>query len=265
MPGVFRVGVAQVRRFHGYVEGIDWLRGLVRGLSVDLIVLPENWVGTRVLSRVEFDEYVGLLREVSGEVGALIIGGSVYVDFGNKVVSVCPMVGGDGLVNYSEKIMPSRATGERGRVSNGERLGVVELGGWKVGCVICVDVMYPEITRALALNYVDIIANPGSISVDRVGLWRSLGLVRAFENSAYFVASLGTGYKYPDGRDVLGGSFIASPNGEYVLTVDLGVEGLFSAALNHQDLDYARARRGYLDDLASNYFRNVRVVVTKYK
>jgi len=115
------------------------------------------------------------------------------------------------------------------------------------------------------LNYVDIIANPGSISVDRVQLWRSLGLVRAFENSAYFVASLGTGYKYPDGRDVLGGSFIASPNGEYVLTVDLGVEGLFNAALNRQDIDYARARRGYLDDLASNYFRNVRVIVTKYE
>ena len=27
---VFKVGVAQVRRFSGYVEGIDWLRGLVR-------------------------------------------------------------------------------------------------------------------------------------------------------------------------------------------------------------------------------------------
>jgi predicted amidohydrolase len=262
---VFKVGVAQVRRFSGYVEGIDWLRGLVRGLSVDLVVLPENWVGTRVLSRVEFDEYIGLLREVSSEVSALIIGGSVYVDFGNRVVSACPIVGGDGLVNYSEKIMPSKATHERGRVGNGKRLGVVELGGWRVGCVICVDAMYPEITRALALNYVDIIANPGSISVDRVQLWRSLGLVRAFENSAYFIASLGTGYKYPDGRDVLGGSFIASPNGEYILTVDLGVEGLFNAALNRQDIDYARARRGYLDDLASNYFRNVRVIVTKYE
>jgi len=261
--GVFRVSVAQVRRFSDYFDGIDWLRRSTKGLLMDLVVLPENWVGVRVLSRGEFEEYVGLLRDLAGELGALIIGGSAYVNLDGRVVSVCPIVSGEGLINYSEKIRPSRATGERNSVSGGERLGVVDFEGWRIGCVVCVDAMYPEITRTLAVNNVDIIANPSSISADRVSLWRSLGLVRAFENSAYFVASMGTGYKYPDGREVLGGSFVASPNGDYVLTVNLGVEGLFNVTLDHYEIDYARTRRGYLDDLMSGSIRSVKVVVAK--
>lgn len=60
---------------------------------------------------------------------------------------------------------------------------------------------------------------------------------------------MGTGYNYPDGRDVLGGSFIASPNGEFVMTIDIGIEGLFTATINHKEIEYARSRRGYVDDI----------------
>lgn len=163
------------------------------------------------------------------------------------------MVSGRGLINYSEKVYPSRATGERVEISGGTRLGIVEVNGWRVGCIICVDAMYPELTRLLAKHGVDLIVNPSSISVDRVSLWRSLGLIRAFENSAYFASAMGTGYKYPDGRDVLGGSFAASPNGEFVLTVDLGAEGLFTTVINYNEIKYARSRRGgYVDDLRNN-------------
>jgi len=56
---------------------------------------------------------------------------------------------------------------------------------------------------------------------------------------------------------------VASPNGDYVLTVNLGVEGLFNVTLNHYEIDYARARRGYLDDLMNGGIRNVKVVVAK--
>lgn len=263
MGELLRVAVGQVRRFSDFRVGVDWLRRLVRGLSVDLIILPENWVGVDVLSWGEFNEYVGLLRELSGDVGGLIIGGSAYVNLNGRVVNLCPIVGGEGLINYSEKIMPSRATGERLRVTGGGRLGVVDFNGWRIGCVICVDAMYPEITRALAMHGVDAIANPSSISVDRVSLWRSLGLIRAFENSAYFASAMGTGYRYPDGRDVLGGSFIASPNGEYPLVVELGAEGLYVANLNHGEVEYARVRRGYVDDLTSGRTRGIEVKVVK--
>ena len=241
--------VVQVRRFSNYNDGIAWLRAQVKGLTTDLVILPEHWVGTRILSEGEFSDYVEGLREVSNEANALIIGGAVYVSIDGRGVSVCPMVSGRGLVNYPEKIYPSKATGERLRIVGGSRLRVVRVDDWGIGCIICADAMYPELTRLMAMYGTDLIANPSSISIDRVQLWRSLGLIRAFENSAYFASAMGTGYKYPDGRDVLGGSFIASPNGEFVMTVNIGAEGLFTATINRGELEYARSRRGYIDDL----------------
>ena len=244
-----RVTIAQTRRFSNYNDGIAWLKAQVRGLTTDLIILPENWVGTRILSEKEFNDYVKGLREISNDINALIIGGAVYVSINGRNLSICPMVNGKGLINYSEKIYPSKATGERMGISGGDRLGIVRINDWSIGCIICVDAMYPELTRLMAKYGVDIITNPSSISVDRVYLWRSLGLIRAFENSAYFASAMGTGYKYPDGRDVLGGSFIATPNGEFIMTVNIGVEGLFTATINRNEIEYARSRRGYVDDL----------------
>ncbi|WP_243665992.1 carbon-nitrogen hydrolase family protein [Vulcanisaeta sp. JCM 16159] len=245
--------IAQTRRFNNYNEGIEWLRSRIRDVTTDLIILPENWIGIRIFSNEEFNEYVSLLRELANEVGALIIGGAAYVSINNKNVSICPMVNEKGLINYSEKIYPSRATGERIGISNGNRLGIIKMNDWRVSCIICVDAMYPELTRLLAKHEVDLVANPSSISVDRVSLWRSLGLVRAFENSTYFASAMGTGYKYPDGRDVLGGSFVASPNGEYRLVIDLGIEGVFTAIIDHDEIEYARSRRGYINDLRNEF------------
>ncbi len=258
-----RVLVTQTRRFDDLREGVNWLRSVINA-EADLIVLPENWIGIRALTEGEFHEYVDELSVIARELNALVIGGSAYVDVNGRVKSICPMVGAKGLINYSEKIFPSRATGERLRVSGGDRLGIVEMHGWLIGCVICVDAMYPEITRALARYGVHVIANPSSISEDRVNFWRSLGLVRAFENSAYYVASMGTGYKYPDGRNVVGGSFVASPNGTYPLLAPTGVEGAWNVTLSSAEVNYARQRRGYIEDLLSNAHANVRVSITGY-
>ena len=251
-----KVTTAQTRRFNNYSDGVAWLRTKTKELSTDLMILPENWVGVKVLSNEEFNEYVDLLKELANSTSALIIGGAVYVNINNKNVSVCPMINEKGLVNYSEKIYPSKATGERTGISNGNRLGIIKINDWYIGCIICVDAIYPELTRLMARHGIDLIANPSSISIDRVPLWRSLGLVRAFENSAYFASAMGTGYKYPDGRDVLGGSFITSPNGEFVLIVEPSIEGLFTIVLNYNEIEYARFRRGYVNDLKDEFLIN---------
>ncbi|WP_243668612.1 hypothetical protein [Vulcanisaeta sp. JCM 16161] len=65
-----RLSLAQTRRFSNYSDGITWLRTQVRGLDTDLIVLPENWVGTRVLSNEEFNEFVEMLRVIAEGVNA---------------------------------------------------------------------------------------------------------------------------------------------------------------------------------------------------
>lgn len=104
-----KLTLAQTRRFSNYVDGITWLRTQIKGLTTDLVVLPENWVGTRILSNGgEFNEYVEMLKAIAEDINALIIGGAVYVNINGRNVSICPMVNEKGLVNYSEKVYPSR-------------------------------------------------------------------------------------------------------------------------------------------------------------
>ncbi|ABP50842.1 MULTISPECIES: carbon-nitrogen hydrolase family protein [Pyrobaculum] len=239
-----RVAVAQVRRFGTVAEAVRWL--LATAQPADLLVLPEYWLGTRALSEADLRAVVEELSKVASAIGGYVVGGGIAVDFGGVVKNVCPVVGPGGLEALGEKIFPSNATGERIRVSGGSRLALFELGGWTVGCLICVDLLYPELARRLALEGADLIVNPASVTADRVELWRAVGLARAFENSLYVAAALGTGYRYADGRPAEGGSFIATPNGALV---EYGRgEGIYAMELDKREIEHARSRRRYLED-----------------
>jgi len=242
-----RIALAQVRRFSDPWEALDWLRRALDGVDADVVALPENWVG-KVLNMQEWSRFIKELSVLADS--SLIIGGSAYVNLNGGTKNICPMVSDEGLLNYSEKIFPSKATGERLNVSPGSRLGMVMVSGWVVGCIICVDALYPELVRAMALRGAHLIVNPSSISSDRMNLWRSMGLTRAFENSIFFASPMGTNYRYPDGREVVGGSFIAGPNGEFPLLVEPRAEGVFVAELDMGPIKLARERRGYLEDVS---------------
>ncbi|AAL64617.1 carbon-nitrogen hydrolase family protein [Pyrobaculum aerophilum] len=240
-----RVSIAQTRRFGAAAEAVQWL--LSRVSPADLLVLPEYWLGVEPLSWEEFEALIRELRRLAEAVGGYVVGGGVAVSLGGEVKNICPVVSPEGLVKWGEKIFPSAATGERLRVSKGRRLTIFNAAGWKVGCLICVDLLYPELARRLALAGAEVIVNPASITADRAPLWKALGLVRAFENSVYVAAALGTGYNYADGRRAEGGSFIASPNGALL---DFGAEeGVYTAELDKQEIEYARTRRRYLEDV----------------
>ena len=40
------------------------------------------------------------------------------------------------------------------------------------------------------------------------------------------------------------------------MTVSIGVEGLFTTAINHSEIEYARSRRGYVDDIRDETFKS---------
>lgn len=237
-----RVALAQSPRFRDPQAAASWL--LERAPRADLLVLPEYWLGPRPLEGLQ--SVVSSMAELARSLGAVVVAGALAVKRGGEVKNVCPVVGPGGLVALGEKVFPSAATGERSLVSGGRRLALFEAAGWRVGCLACVDLAYPELARRLALAGAELIVNPASISADRRELWRALGLARAFENSIYVAAALGTGYSYADGRPAEGGSFVASPNGALV---DFGGEpGVYSADLDKGEIAYARARRRYLED-----------------
>lgn len=76
----------------------------------------------------------------------------------------------------------------------GNKLGIVEIEGIKIGIGICFDLRYPEYFKALALNGAEIIFLPSSFrkSTGKVA-WDILTKARAIENQAYFCACNQTG------------------------------------------------------------------------
>ena len=242
-----RLVLAQSPRFGGFTEGVRWL--LERAPRGDLLVLPEYWVGTAPMDEENFRRFVAEVAEVAGAIGGVVTAGALAVKVGGAVKVVCPVVGREGLLTWGEKVFPSAATGERAWVSRGSRLVLFRASGWAVGCLVCVDLMYPELARRLALAGAELVVNPASVSADRKALWAALGVVRAFENSVYVAAALGTGYSYVDGRPAEGGSYVATPNGRLIQFGD--EPGVYAAQLDREEVLYARARRRYLEDAGS--------------
>jgi predicted amidohydrolase len=222
------------------------------GAGVDVYVLPENWLSP---SPVDPEEYEAAVEELAAELGApLVIGGAQYVrepDGTVKSVGVAYIEG--RLTRICEKVFPSAAVGERGLVKPGVPLEPVSFMGWRISCVVCVDIFYPELARIHTLLFgATLIVNPAKIPVDRVGLWRSALLSRAAENEVYVVGVNAAAEKYRDGRDVEGGSAVYTPDGRPLLEAGWGV-GVFTVELRPERINAARARWAFVSDAERLY------------
>jgi len=209
-------------------------------ITADLVLMPENWVAEVLKDPLDVLSKFPPFK--------LLVPGAFYVADGGEVYSRSYLLAGGKIVDYCEKLFPSSATDEDRRVKSGRKLCSTELDWAKVGVVICVDLMMPEIARKYALGGVNIILNPANITADRIWLWKSVVLTRAFENHIYVAFANNTNAMYPDGRLVKGGSAAASPNG-YIVGEMGEEEGVLYVELNYEEIEYARRRRRFLEKI----------------
>lgn len=245
--GVVRLGLAQLPRGEDVEENV---REAVRVLSearADVKLLPENWASRRVLSTGEHGAILARLAEGLGE-GEVLVAGAHYVERGEGVFSVASVLTARGVEASFEKRHPSRAIGEDRWLRPGRGGGVFNVRGVLMGGLVCIDLMYPEEARALALRGALAILNPASVTADRIDLWRCVGRCRAAENTVFVASAINTLTTYPDGRPVMGGSFVASPEGTLVLSADVE-PGLYLADLDLSWVERVRARWAFLEEV----------------
>lgn len=232
-----KLALVQHKRVKGVEENIRRAVDNLSTVSADIVLLPEYWLGVEPVDPVDV---VNKLPDLP-----LLIPGAFltregltrsYVMSKGEVVGVC------------DKMFPSKATGERGFVKAGGRTCVIPYQGVKLSVVICVDLAYPELARYYAMRGVDVLLNPANITVDRIPTWRSLVVARAFENHMYVAFANNTGTAYADGREVRGCSTAVNPHGEIVLSAG-EEEGIYYVNLNLGEIEEARRRRGFLEDL----------------
>ncbi len=215
----------------------------------DLVLLPEGWLGPEPLIT---EDYLEILHDLLAKLkapGCLMVSGAQYIDADSQ--KICR-----GFILSQErpdpipydKLFPSEAIGERKFIAPGDQSPVVIHNGLGIGVAVCVDLFYPEVIRSLALRGASLILNPANIPNNRMPLWKNLGGIRACENTVFVAMANNTGTSYPDGRKIMGESYVVFPDG-YNLFGYGEKPGIYYAELELSLLDQVRQRWPYLEDI----------------
>ena len=218
--------------------------------NVDVVCLPEAWTGGGLfLEEKECESLLSSLCQLAAENNYNLLTGGLFNRRGEKIFDTCHIINRDGNVTgFYDKRFPSTAFNERDFCGSGNVSPVFTVDDVKIGIVICVDALYPELTRNLALNNVCIIFNPSNIPRNRNELWKHVSVTRAVENTVFYVFVNNTNTLYPDGRVVKGHSIVVAPDGEIMLEAN-EEEKVFRSELDLSRIDKIRKRWRYLNDI----------------
>ncbi|MFC3076189.1 carbon-nitrogen hydrolase family protein [Shinella pollutisoli] len=127
---------------------------------------------------------------------------------------------------------------------------MVELGGIRLGMLICYDVEFPENVRRLALAGADLVVVPTALPKGTSGTFiaNHMIAVRAFENQVFvaYVNHCGA----DDHFTYAGLSRIAAPDGRLLAEAPAEGETLLFAEIRPEDFARSKAENTYLYDLA---------------
>ena len=192
----------------------------------DVIVLPESWDISFLPRNAEPSLYEGSYTRAVREIGGLakelqvnIVAGSVSNYRDGKLFNTCCVFDRQGalVATYDKTHLFSHA-GEDKRYEKGQSLCNFTLDGIPCGAIICYDLRFPEITRTMCLEGMDLLFVVCQWPRPRTGLMRSLAIARAIENQMFVVCCDACGTA---GDRVCGGdSLIVDPLGAVLASGD---------------------------------------------
>ena len=186
----------------------------------DVLVLPETWntgffskENLAELSCKDGDEVKSHIGTLAKQYGVNIAAGSVSNVRDGKVFNTAMVFdrGGECIAEY-DKTHLFTPMGEDDYFTGGDHLCSFTLDGVKCGIIICYDIRFPELTRSLALQGLDMLFVLSQWPKERIFHLRTLTAARAIENQMFVVCcnSCGTA-----GKTVYGGnSAIIEPFGK---------------------------------------------------
>jgi predicted amidohydrolase len=254
MPEAVNIALAQLSpRLRGTEANIETMREVVSGRpEADLIVFPELYLSGYVLDGIEdlavrpdgpeLQNVADIARESST---ALIFGAPEHVESGVANSAFC--VGEHGKVSAVYRKVQLFGGDESDAFVAGDELLVVELCGVKIGLMICFDVEFPEVARALARGgaelLVTISANMEPFGNDHAVFCSA----RALENGLphFYVNQVGQ----VGNLNFVGGSTAVSPDGETYAQAGFPQEEILDVSLVFPVK--SSVREDYLSELRS--------------
>lgn len=207
--------------------------------GAEIAVLPELWSSgfhTGVAS--DAAETPAILETVAETAAAcrLVIAGSLAEATGQGIFNTLYVHDSNGsLAGRYRKIHLFTATGEDRFFLAGDRCVVCETTAGTFGLVICYDIRFPELSRALALKEVEGIIVCAQWPASRIHHWDVLLRARAIENQVFVLAANRCGQ---DNAIVYGGrSRIVTATGEVAASAGDTEAAVIHAVLDRSERD----------------------------
>ena len=204
---------------YNYAHALELVRKAAAA-GADTVLLPETF-NIGFFPREKLAE----LADPDGEIvkmafGALaaelhinLIAGSVVTNRGGQVYNTSYVFdrGGTCIASY-DKTHLFTPMGEHEYFTPGDALCTFTLDGVKCGLIICYELRFPELTRSLALQDMELLFVPAEWPGIRRAHWQTLNRARAIENQIFLACCNGGGTA---GETVCGGcSAICDGGGE---------------------------------------------------
>jgi predicted amidohydrolase len=213
-------------------------KGLQQG--AELFLLPEMWTTGYQLDQIQQlaeaadGPTISLLQQIAREHNVEIISGSIPEARNGNVYNTAYTINRTGQViaQYS-KIHLIGLMAEEQYITPGDQKCSFELSIGKAGIIICYDIRFTELPRALALEDCTTLFIPAQWPEVRGDHWRILNLARAIENQQFVISANTVNGK---GRGKMyGHSLIINPWGEIL------AEGGEQEQLIIADVDFSQS------------------------
>ena len=153
--------------------------------EANIICLPEHWLPEKTIPTPVSP--LPLLQDLAEEYGVSIVGGAFFEQVKGITRLSSPVIGSDGkLLGRQFKIHLFRS--EKKHAKAGNIYNIFQLGGYKIGVLVCYDVDFPEPSRIYALRGAELILCPSRIVKPGVVPWHQYVTVRCLENRIPIVA-----------------------------------------------------------------------------
>jgi len=176
-----RVALLQLQLRKNQSEAMEHVVKLLKNAGAadsNIVCLPEQWYPKPVSS---FEQEFKPVIDMAKEHGMIIIPGAFLEKINDNLHISCPVIASDGrILGRQFKIHPYGD--EKKVVKAGTKAEIFDSGGFKFGIAVCHDVVFPEVSRALARKGADMLFFPSRIRNEGIEPWHMYVQVRALEN-----------------------------------------------------------------------------------
>lgn len=246
-----RAAVVQMASCGDKQRNLSKARGMMgeaADAGAEMVLLPEffnflpartAWEGYEEQAEGIGGETLSMLSDAAKRRGICIIAGSMAERDGGRIYNTCFAVAPDGIVAKYRKthLFSYGGINEAQIFTPGDRIGLAEVAGLRIGMTTCFDLRFPELYRKITMEGAQVITNVASFLMETGRAhWMTLLRARAIENQVYVVAANQALSDGP-GAHYYGHSCIIDPWGRVLAragTEECVISAVISAAMVEQ-------------------------------